>query len=29
MKITAAHAYDGQQLPDVLQAANTRKRLAD
>ena len=27
MKITAANADDGQQLPDVLQVANTRKRL--
>ena len=27
MKITAANADDGQQLPDVLQATNTRKRL--
>ena len=29
MKITAANADDGQQLPDVLQVANTRKRLLD
>lgn len=27
MKITAANADDGQQLPDVLQGANTRNRL--
>ena len=27
MKITAANADDRQQLPDVLQVANTRKRL--
>lgn len=27
IKITAAKADDGQQLPDVLQAANTRQRL--
>jgi IS5 family transposase len=27
MKVTAANADDGQQLPDVLQVANTRKRL--
>ncbi|NYG35424.1 IS5 family transposase [Sphaerotilus montanus] len=27
MKITAANADDGQQLPDMLQVANTRKRL--
>jgi IS5 family transposase len=27
MKITAAHADDGQQLPEVLQGANTRQRL--
>lgn len=27
LKITAANADDGQQLPDMLQAANTRERL--
>lgn len=27
MKITPANADDGQQLPDVLQVANTRQRL--
>ena len=27
MKITPANADDGQQLPDVLQGANTRNRL--